>query len=63
MCRLVKPPRKRKASTTFELTKSMDEVIDHVTDLSAVYASTCTGVILANVPDLIELIDAKNQIL
>ncbi len=60
---VVKPARKRNASTTLELTKRVDEVIDHVTDLSAVYASTRIGVVLANVPDLIELIDEQNQIL
>lgn len=58
---LVKPIRtKRKYASTLDLTNTMDKVIDHVTDMAAVYASTRIGVVLANVPDLMALVDAEN---
>lgn len=60
---LVKPVRKAaKSASVATLTDTMDSVIDQVTDMASVYASTRIGVVLANVPDLMVLADAENAI-
>ena len=61
----MKTPHKRKVSTAkmlAEISDKVDKFADHVSDISEVHAYNRIGVVLANVPGLMELIDEENQI-
>ena len=55
---LVKPTlgKRRSAASTSALTSAMNDVIDQVTNLSDVHNSTRSGVVLANVPDILDVV-------
>lgn len=58
---LVKPVSTRAgAATTAAPTSAVETVVDTVTNMAAVYASTRVGVVLANVPEVLELVNIEN---
>jgi hypothetical protein len=58
---LVKPTlgKRRIAASTTSLTTAMNDIIDQMTSLSDVHYSTRSGVVLANVPDILEFVKAQ----
>ena len=60
---LVKPTlgKRRIAASTSALTSAMNDVIDQVTNLSDVHNSTRSGVVLANVPDILDYVKSLSN--
>ena len=58
---LVKPTLGKRciAASTTSLTTAMNDIIDQMTSLSDVHYSTRSGVVLANVPDILEFVKAQ----